>query len=133
MPDAEHRDDEPDLLLRQAGGDGTEREGQQPVLVEEPDRPEEERRRERDGMEVVDDEPLRRRVEEVDEREAEPGPLAAEVLAREQEDGHGPECYAGGLDDEEQVGARPQPPERGEHATSGSKCAPRRENWASAR
>ena len=91
---------------------GAERERQQAVLVEEPDRPEQERRRERDRMEVVDDEPLGRRVEQVDEREAEPRPFAAEVLAGEQEDGHGAERDADALDDEEHVGARPQPPER---------------------
>ena len=114
VPDAEHRDDEPHLLLGQARGDGAERERQQAVLVEKPDRPEQERRRERDRMEVVDHEPLRRRVEQVDEREAEPRPFAAEVLAGEQEDRHGAERDADALNDEEHVGARPQPPERRE-------------------
>ena len=40
VPDAEHRDDEADLLLRQAGRAGAQRERQQPVLVEKPDRTE---------------------------------------------------------------------------------------------
>ena len=98
---------------------GAEREGEQPVLVEEPDRREEERSRERDGMEVVDDEPLGRRVEEVDEREGEPGPLTAEVLPREQEDGHRPERHAYGLYHKKQLRARPHPPERGEKRHEG--------------
>ena len=54
-------------------------------------------RRERDGMEVVDDEPLGRRVEEVDEGEAEPGPIAAEMLPREQIDGNRAERDGDGL------------------------------------
>ena len=69
--------DEPDLLLRQARRAGAERERQQPVLVEEPDRAEQQRCRERHRVEVVDHEPLRRRVEQVDEREAEPRPVAS--------------------------------------------------------
>ena len=77
-------------FVRQAAP-GAERERQQPVLVEEPDRPEEQRRRERDRVEVVDHEPLRRRVEEVDEREPEARPVRAEVLAGEQVHGHGAE------------------------------------------
>ncbi len=69
IPEAEHRHDEADLLLRQAGGAGADPEGYEPILVEEPDRSEQERGRERDGVEVVDDEPLCRRVEEVDDGE----------------------------------------------------------------
>ena len=111
VPEPEHRDDEPDLLLRQAGGARAESEREQPVLVQEPDRGEQERRRERDGVEVVDDEPLRRRVEQVDEGEREPGPLPAEVLAREPEDGERTERDAYGLYHKEQLRARPDPPE----------------------
>ena len=115
MPDAEHGYDEPDLLLRQTRCDGAERERHQAVLVEEPDRAEEQWRCERDGMEVVDDEPLRGRIEQIDEREAEPRPLAAEVLAREKEDGHCADRDADRLDDEEHVGAGPEPPQGCEH------------------
>ena len=114
VPEAEHRDHEADLLLRQARRSGAERERQQAILVEEPDRAEQERRRERDRVEVVDDEPLRRRIEEVDEGEAEPRPVGAEVLAGEQEDGHGAERDGDGLDDEQQARVGPQPPERRE-------------------
>ena len=101
VPDAQHRDHEPDLLLRQARRPGAERERQQPVLVEEPDRAEEQRRCERDRVEVVDHEPLRRWVEEVHEREPEARPVRAEMLAGEQVHGHGAERDTHGLHHQE--------------------------------
>ena len=91
VPEPEDRDDEADLLLRQARRSGAECEGDEAPLVEVPDREEEKRGRERDRMEVVDDEPLRRRVEQVDEREREPLPLPAEMLSGEPEHWQRPE------------------------------------------
>ena len=80
------------------------------------------------GMEVVDDEPLRRRVEEVDEREAEARPLGAEVLAGEQEDGQRAERDADGLRRRGAGRGSARATRAGaSSATSGSKCAPRRE------
>ncbi len=61
--------------------------GSEPVLVQVPEGEEQERAGERDGVELVQRQPLGRRVEQVGEREAEPGPLGAEVLAGEPEDG----------------------------------------------
>ena len=130
VPDPEHRHHEADLLLRQARRAGAEREGQQAVLVEEPDRAEQERRRERDRVEVVDDEPLRRRIEEVDEREAEARPLAAEVLAGEEEDRHRAERDGDGLRRRGAGRGSARATRAGRRAaTSGSKCAPSREIW----
>ena len=130
VPDAEHGHGEADLLLRQAGRTGAEGEGQQAVLVEEPDRAEQERRRERDGVEVVDDEPLGRRIEEVDEREARAPPVSVpRCLRASRKTGTAPSATAtacttssmSGLGHSHHRGAR--------RATSGSKWAPSREIW----
>ena len=88
--------------------------GNEPILVEEPDRPEQEGRGERHGVEVVDDEPLGRRIEQVDDGEHETGPIAPEVLPREQIDGNRAEGDGDGLDDEQELRARPDPPQRDE-------------------
>ena len=71
-------------------------------------------RGERDRVELVQRQPLRRRVEQVDEREPERGAVAAEVLAREPEDGQRAERDDDRLDDEQHLRARPDPPERRE-------------------
>ena len=63
-------------------------------------------------MKVIQHEPLGRWIEEVDGRERKPRPLGAEVLACEEEDGHGSERNGDRLDDEEHARVRPQPPER---------------------
>ena len=114
VPEPHRRDDEPDLLLRQAGGPAATRERDEPVPVEEPERPEQERRRERDRVEVVEHEPLRRRVQEVGEREARGRPLRAEVPLAEQVDRHRAGRDGDGLGDEEERGVGPEPPERRE-------------------
>ena len=54
-------------------------EGQQAILVEVPEGEQQQGRRECDGMELVQREPLRRRVEQVGEGEAHTGPLRAEA------------------------------------------------------
>ena len=114
VPEAEHRHHEADLLLRQAGRAGADREGDEPILVEKPDRSQEERGRERDGMEVVDHEPLCRRVEEVDEGECDPGAIAPEMLPCEQIDGNSAEGDGGRLRHEQELGTGPDPPQRNE-------------------
>ncbi len=98
-------------------------EGQQPVLVEVPDRSEQQRRGERHGMEVVEHEPLGGRVEEVGEPEAEPGPLAAQVLPREQVDRNGAERDRHRLRDEQQRRVGPEPPERRERRRRSGRSA----------
>jgi hypothetical protein len=65
-------------------------------------------------MELVQRQPLRRRVEQVDEREGETAAVAAEVLAPEPEHGQRPERDGDRLDDEQHLRARPDPPERRE-------------------
>ena len=65
-------------------------------------------------MEVVEHEPLGRRVEEVGEREACRRPLRAEMAPPEQVDRHRAARDRRRLRDEEQRCVRPQPPERRE-------------------
>ena len=65
-------------------------------------------------MELVQRQPLRRRIEQVREREADPGAFRAEVLAREPVDRQRAERDRDGLDDEQKVRARPGKPERRE-------------------
>ena len=84
VPEPHRGNDEPDLLLRQARERRDGRERDEPVGVEEPEAPEEKRRRERDRMEVVEDEPLRRGMQEVGEREAGAGPVRCRGASAEQ-------------------------------------------------
>ena len=114
VPDAHPGDDEPDLLLRRHREHGEDREGDEPVLVEVPEGEEQERGGERDRVKLVQGQPLRRRVEEIDECEPERRALAAEVLVRQPEDGQRTECDDDRLDDEQHLRARPDPPQRRE-------------------
>src|SRR5207249_424555 len=83
--------------------DGEDREGHEPVVVEVAEREEQERTGERDRVELVQRQPLRRREDEVEEREAERRPLRAEVLPRQREDREGAGRDGDGLDDEQHV------------------------------
>ena len=114
VPEPEAGDDESDLLLRRHRQDGEHREGEQAVLVEVPEREEEERAGERDRVELVQRQPLGRGVEEVDEREGEPRPVVAQVLAREAVDRQRSERDCDRLRGQQQLRARPEPPERRE-------------------
>ena len=114
VPDAHPGDHERDLLLRQRGQRGEDGEGNEAVLVEVPEGKEQERARERDGVELVQREPLHGRVEQIRQREAERGPLRAEVLAGEPEHRERAERDRDGLGREEHARARPEPPERRE-------------------
>ena len=82
VPTSERSDDERDLLLAQARRRCEDREGEEPVLVEVPDREQEEGSGQGDGMELVQRQPLDGRVEQIRKREAQCGPLGPEVLAR---------------------------------------------------
>jgi len=113
VPDPEAGDDERDLLLRGCGERRNEDERQQSAFVEEPDRVQQQRTGERNWVELVQRQPLRRRVDEVRERKAEPGARAAEVLVRQPVDGQRAEGDGDRLRDEQQVRARPGEPERG--------------------
>ena len=53
-------------------------------------------------------------IEQIGERESDPSALRTEVLAGEQEDGHGAEGDGGRLDDEKHGRVGPHPPERRE-------------------
>src|SRR6266545_8424243 len=114
VPDSQGGDDQRDLLLRRRREEGEYREGPEPILVECPDRREQQWRRERDGMELVQRRPRRRRIEEVGEREGDAGTARAEMLAREQEHRPGAERERDVLRDEQQVRAGPDPPQRRE-------------------
>ena len=78
-------------------------------------------------MELVQRQPLRRRVEQVGEREAEAGALGAEVLAREPEDRQRAERDRDRLRDEQQSGLGQSHQSGANAARIGSKCAPSRE------
>ena len=71
VPGAEPGDHERDLLLRRGREQTEGGERQQPVLVEVPEGEEQQWAGERDGMELVQGQPLGWRVEQVREREAE--------------------------------------------------------------
>ncbi len=111
-PQPEARDHERDLLAARRGRDRAGCERHPALLVEEPERVEEEGGRERDRVELVQRQPADGGVEEVGQGEAERGPLRAEVLAREQEDRQRAQPDGERLRDEQQVGARPETPER---------------------
>ena len=115
VPEPVARDDECDLLLAERRRGGGEREGHEAVLVEVPEGVEQQRRRERDRVKLVQGQPLDGREEQVDQREPERGALRAEVLAAEPEHRQRTERDGDGLAREQQVGARPDPPERREH------------------
>jgi hypothetical protein len=86
VPDAEPCDDERQLLLRYHGQCEEGRGGKQPLLVEVPDREDEQRARRRHRVEFVERKPLHRGIEQVDEREEGAQARGAEVLARKPED-----------------------------------------------
>ena len=65
-------------------------------------------------MELVQRQPARRRVHEVHEGEADSRARRPEVLPREPVHGQCSERDRDRLDDEQHLGARPDPPERGE-------------------
>ena len=114
VPDAEPGDHERHVLAADRGHEGEHRERNEPVLVEVPEREQQRRRRERTGMELVQREPRRRRVDEVHQREAEARAARADVLARQPVHRQRTEREGGRLRDEQQVRARPEPPERRE-------------------
>lgn len=114
VPDAHSRDHERDLFLRQRGQYGEGGERKEAVLVEVPEGIEQKWARERDGMELVQGQPLHGRIEQVGKREAEGGALRANVLAGEPEDRQRAERDGDGLHGEEHARARPDPPERRE-------------------
>ena len=94
VPETHRSDNEADVLLRQAGETADDGEQEHPVLIEQPEAGEQQRCGERDRMEVVDDEPLARRVEQVDEREAEPRPLRPRCLRASRKTGTAPAATA---------------------------------------
>ena len=111
-PHSQRRHGEADLLLRQAGERRRDPERDEPLLVEEPDRWKEQWCGERDRVEVVEDEPLGRRVEQVDERETGPRHSEPRCLRRQQVHGHRAEGDRERLDRQQHRGVGPQPPER---------------------
>jgi hypothetical protein len=114
IPDPESCDDQPDLLLRRHRQDGEHGEGHQAVLVQVPEGEEQKRAGEGDRVELVQRQPLGRRVEQVDERKPEPGAVAAEVLPCEPEHRQRTEGDDDRLDDQQHLRARPDPPQRRE-------------------
>jgi hypothetical protein len=95
-PDPEAGDGQRHFLLREGGEPEERQRRKEAPLVEVPDRVQQQRTRERDRVELVEREPLHRRVEQVGECEQRRLPLRVEVLARKpehreraQRDGHG--------------------------------------------
>ena len=116
VPDAEAADGERDLLLRRGGEQRRDPERHETVVVEEPDREQDQRHREADRVRprVGEGVELRRRVDEIHGREAGRGALVSEPLAGEPVHGEGARGDCEGLDDEQHQRARPDPPERSE-------------------
>jgi len=114
VPDPEAGDDEGDLLLAGCRCDREQCERNQPVLVEVPEREEQEAGRECDRVKLVERQPAGRWVQEVREGEAEPSTRGAQVLAREEEDRERAERDHQRLHDEQQLRAGPEPPQRSE-------------------
>ena len=114
VPEPHSRDDERDFLLRERRKHREGRKGDEAVLVEVPEGEKQERARERNGVELVQRQPLRRGIEEVREREAEARALGAEVLSGKPEHRQRAERDRGGLHRDEHARARPEPPERSE-------------------
>jgi hypothetical protein len=113
VPDAEAGDHQSDLLFAQDGGGGTRCEGCKSILVEVVEGEEEQWAGEGNWVELVECQPLSGGIEEVGEGEAEGGSLRAEMPAGEPEDGERSERDCRCLHDEQQVGVRPDQPERG--------------------
>jgi hypothetical protein len=65
-------------------------------------------------MKLVQRQPSRRGVQQVGEGEPHSGARGAEMLPRKQVDGDRAERHGDGLDDEQEMRARPDPPERRE-------------------
>ena len=133
VPEPVARDDECDLLLAERGRDRGEREGDEPILVQVPEGIEEQRRRERDRVELVQGQPStagRSRYTSANPSAArsEPrcsprartptGPPSATAAAC-------PASSRCGLGHSHQSGAKT--------ARIGSKCAPSREIWSPCR
>ena len=114
VPDPHRGDRQPDVLLRRERRGRAERERQQPPFVEEPPGEEEQRGRERDRVEVARGQPLHRRVEEVRERQGGGRPFRVEMCTREPEDRQRSGGHRSGLHDEQELRARPDPPQRRE-------------------
>ncbi len=114
VPDPQSCDDERYLLLGQRCEAEERQRCDQALFVEVPERVEQERARERDGMELVQGEPLHGCVEQIGQRKERGHPLRAEVLAREPVDGQRTERDHDRLDDKQHRGAGPEPPQRRE-------------------
>ncbi len=102
------------MLLRRDRRRGQEREGPEASLVEVPPGEEEERTGERDRMEVAHGQPLHRRIGEIGDGERGSRPLRVEMLAREPVDRDRAGSDGDRLHDEQELGIRPDPPERSE-------------------
>ena len=89
VPHAHRRDDEPDLLLRQARGPARRsRTGRSRSVSRNQNAHRRSGVASATGMEVVEHEPLGRGMQEVCEREPGGRPVGLEVAAAEQVDGH---------------------------------------------
>jgi hypothetical protein len=117
VPETEAPDDERDPLVRGGGQYRRDPEESPALLVQPPERVEQQRQGEAHRMEAevrVERIPLRGWVGEVCEHEACCRALGAEVLSREPEHGQCPGADRRRLDDEQDYGARPDQPERRE-------------------
>ena len=115
VPEPHPGHDQRHLLARRARDESKDAEQHEPVFVQKPEGVEQQRTGECPGVELVEREPLQGRIDQVDEREPERGPLGAEVLAAEPEDGECAARESERLDGYEHVRARPDEPERREH------------------
>jgi hypothetical protein len=111
-PDADPSHDEAHLLLRERREHEPERARSEPAVVERVDRRKQHRTGQSDRMELVQRQPLRGGIQEIREREPERRPFGAEPAQREPPHRHRPERDGGRLRHDQEIRARPQPPER---------------------
>src|SRR5262249_49850967 len=88
-----------------------DRERDESLLVQVPEREQQEWARQRNRVELVERQPLRRREDQVDEREPKSGLVGADMLPCKPEDRERAERDRDRLDGEQHVRARPDPPE----------------------
>src|SRR5918999_518806 len=86
VPDTERTNDERNLFLGQPGEQSEGNKGPEAILVEVPNRERQQGARERHRVELVQRQPLHRRVGQIGQSAECPRPIGAEVLAAQPEE-----------------------------------------------
>src|SRR5436190_23442808 len=110
VPKPQPTEEQTHLLLTRRSENSKQGEPRELLLIEIPDREENERNRHDRWVELVQRPPFQSRVEEVNHRELQRGTLRRQVLAGEPEDRKCAECESNGLAGKQHLRARPDPP-----------------------